>query len=132
MAIYLILLTVITFIAIYILLDNSTPEAIPFVLLLYSVVGLTPSALVTTETKIKTVPKSTYTVKEITPHKSVLIYNLDKKDTETIVITDSYTLSQIKSGNFHLKSHKHFNMWGVTSAGGEEYYLIPSTEELKK
>jgi hypothetical protein len=128
MATYLIVLTVIAFITIYILLDNATTEAIPIVLLVYFVVGLAPSALVTTETKIKTVPKSTYTVKEITPHKSVLIYNLDKKGTETIVITDSYTLSQIKSGNFHVKSHEHFNMWGGNSPAGEEYYLIPSTE----
>jgi hypothetical protein len=134
MLLYFIITTAITLgiIFYYIILEPDEISLIPPIFFIYILLGLVPTFVATTDTVIEVVPKSSYMIKKLTPHKSLLLYNLNRKTPSSEYITDSYTLEQIKKGNFHLKKHTHFSMWGLESGASITYYLIPSAEETNK
>jgi hypothetical protein len=83
-----------------------------FVILVWLVIVVLPSNVVTTRTIVERAQPSEYKILKVSPYCSVLTTGLETDQPDSYKINDSYILHKIEIKQFKVIKHIHLNIWG--------------------
>ena len=90
--------------------------------IIWFVISFLPSVIHTKKVVVSDAPKKEYMVKEISKYEIYLITNLGDESPEVKKFTNAYVIDKIKAGEYVVKKHVGYNIWGDTTT--TEYYIL--------
>ncbi len=116
MLLYFVVATIVALVLMGLIIVESPREDIAlgslFVLLVWLVIVMLPSTLVTTRTIVERAQPNEYKILKVNPYCSVLTTELETDQPDSYKINDSYILHKIETKQFKVIKHTHLNMWG--------------------
>ena len=133
MLVHFIVATIVALASIFIIIVESDKEDVAlgllFVVVVWLVIAVLPSNVVTTRTIVERAQPSEYKILKVSPYCSVLTTGLETDQLHSYKINDSYILHKIETKQFKVIKHTHLNVWG--SIADKTTYFVKGIKSSK-